>query len=120
MDQRGLRTLQTQTDRYLIFTAALEALVDEEVGAINPDERRTLDEFYAIDDWSRTPALRARQLPTNHGHAVSTREYQSESSSLPLGRSDDWIQTTPAPGWLDKPGAGLEVLSNDGKESLSA
>jgi hypothetical protein len=29
-----------------------------------------------------------RQLPTNHCHAVLTREYQSDSSSLPLGRLD--------------------------------
>ena len=49
---------------------------------------------------SRTRAARARQLPTNHGHAGPTREYQSDSSSLPLGRSDDWVQTRTAPGWL--------------------
>src|SRR5262245_58874517 len=34
-----------------------------------------------------------------------TREYQSDSSSLPLGRSADWIPTACAPGWLHKPGA---------------
>lgn len=55
---------------------------------------------------SLTRAARRRQLPTNHGHAVSTREYQSDSSSLLLGRSAGWIPTTPAPGWLDEPGAG--------------
>jgi hypothetical protein len=35
---------------------------------------------------SRTRAPTARQLPTNHGHAVPIREYQNDSSSLPLGR----------------------------------
>ena len=41
---------------------------------------------------SRTRATRARQLPTNHGHAVPTREYQTDSSSLPLGRSVDGVK----------------------------
>ena len=40
---------------------------------------------------SRTRASRARQLPTDHGHAVLNREYQSDSSWWPLGRSDDRI-----------------------------
>ena len=42
-----------------------------------------------------------------------TREYQSDSSSLPLGRSDDCVQTTPRTRIAYKPGAGLEVLSNN-------
>ena len=43
------------------------------------------------------PACR-KQLPTNHGDAVSTREYQSDSSSLPLGRSADRVkEKRPAP-----------------------
>jgi hypothetical protein len=39
----------------------------------------------------RRRASRARQLATDHGHVVPTREYQNDSSSLPLGRSDDRV-----------------------------
>ena len=38
----------------------------------------------------------------------STREYQSDSSSLPLGRSADWIPTSCTPGWRDTPGVHSE------------
>ena len=48
----------------------------------------------------RTRADSPRQLPTDHDYAVSTREYQSDSSSLPLGRSADRVPTACAPGWL--------------------
>ena len=34
-----------------------------------------------------------------------TREYQSDSSSLLLSRSDDPVSTARAPGWPDRPGA---------------
>lgn len=64
--------------------------------------------FYAIDDFG----LELAQLERDSSRRTMvmrypTREYQSDSSSLSLGRSDDWVPTTPAPGWLDKPGAGL-------------
>jgi hypothetical protein len=42
--------------------------------------------FYAERAPAPTRALSPRQLPTDHDHAVSTREYQSDQSSrqLPL------------------------------------
>jgi hypothetical protein len=37
--------------------------------------------FYAERAPAPTRAFSQRQLPTDHGHAVSTREYQSDQSS---------------------------------------
>ena len=63
--------------------------------------------FYAIDDFGLELALLERgSSRRTMVMRYPTREYQSDSSSLSLGRSDDWVSTTPAPGWLDKPGAG--------------
>ena len=55
---------------------------------------------------------RARQLPTNHCHAVSTREDQSDSSSLPLGRSDPESTNNAPRRMACRPARGSEVLSN--------
>ena len=49
-------------------------------------KRRTLLMFCAERFPNPTRVLSPRQLPTDHDHAVSTREYQSDQSSrLPLG-----------------------------------
>lgn len=49
-------------------------------------KRRTLLMFCAERFQNPTRVLSPRQLPTDHDHAVSTREYQSDQSSrLPLG-----------------------------------
>jgi hypothetical protein len=42
--------------------------------------------FYAERAPAPTRALSPRQLPTDHGHAVPTREYQSDQSSRQLLR----------------------------------
>ena len=42
--------------------------------------------FYAERAPAPTRALSPRQLPTDHGHAVPTREYQSDQSSRKLLR----------------------------------
>ena len=42
--------------------------------------------FYAEPAPAATRALSPRQLPTDHGHAVPTREYQSDQSSRQLLR----------------------------------
>src|SRR5687767_4900427 len=47
-----------------------------------------------------------------------TREYQSDSSSLPLGRSADWSPTACTPGWLDKPGVHLECYRTKNTNEL--
>src|SRR4030095_5537491 len=64
---------------------------------------------------SRIRVPRAKQLPTNHQCAVSTREYQSDSSSLSLGRSDDWFSKTARARMASYAGRGLRLLSNDVK-----
>lgn len=40
--------------------------------------------FYAVRSTDPTRAPSPRQLPTDHDHAVSTREYQSDQSSRQL------------------------------------
>jgi hypothetical protein len=40
--------------------------------------------FYAVRFPNPTRAFSPRQLPTDHDHAVSTREYQSDQSSRKL------------------------------------
>ena len=47
-------------------------------------KRRTLLIFSAERAPAPTRALSPRQLPTDHGHAVSTREYQTDQSSRQL------------------------------------
>lgn len=47
-------------------------------------KRRILLTFYAVRFSDPTRALSPRQLPTDHDHAVSTREYQSDQSSRQL------------------------------------
>jgi len=47
-------------------------------GVLDKENPRT---FYAAGSRSPTRVPSARQLPTDHEHAVSTREYQSDQSS---------------------------------------
>ena len=52
--------------------------------------------FALCDRLSRTRDLSQRQLPTDHDHAVPTREYQTDQSSLTLPRlrlalSSNWL-----------------------------
>jgi hypothetical protein len=44
--------------------------------------------FYAVQVPASTRAFSPRQLPTDHVHAVPTREYQSDQSSRQLLRCD--------------------------------
>src|SRR4051812_48143074 len=53
-------------------------------GSAGATRRRTLLSFYAVRAPAPTRAFSARQLPTDHDHAVSTREYQSDQSSRML------------------------------------
>ena len=64
--------------------ALLDSRADDSAG---PTKRRTLLTFYAERFPNPTRALSPRQLPTDHDHAVPTREYQSDQSSRSrLGR----------------------------------
>jgi hypothetical protein len=58
----------------------------EPVAAEGRSKRRTLLTFYAARPKGPTRATSARQLPTDHDHAVPTREYQSDQSSRMLLR----------------------------------
>src|SRR3954447_4411752 len=53
-------------------------------GSAEATRRRILLNFYAVRFPNPTRALSARQLPTDHDHAVPTREYQSDQSSRML------------------------------------
>src|SRR4051812_4572477 len=53
-------------------------------GSAGATRRRTLLSFYAVRFPNPTRAPSARQLPTDHDHAVPTREYQSDQSSRML------------------------------------
>ena len=58
----------------------------EPVAAQGSTKRRTLLIFCAAWATALTRVLSPRQLPTDHDHAVPTREYQSDQSSrMPLG-----------------------------------
>jgi hypothetical protein len=59
----------------------LDSRADDSAGTT---KRRTLLSFYAVRASAPTRALSPRQLPTDHDHAVSTREYQSDQSSRML------------------------------------
>jgi transposase len=56
----------------------LDSKADDSAG---PTKRRTLLTFYAARAPAPTRASSPRQLPTDHVHAVPTREYQSDQSS---------------------------------------
>src|SRR3954447_4746881 len=53
-------------------------------GSAGATKRRILLRFYAVRFPNPTRAFSARQLPTDHDHAVPTREYQSDQSSRML------------------------------------
>src|SRR5690242_15681510 len=53
-------------------------------GSTGATKRRILLTFYAVRFPNPTREPSARQLPTDHDHAVSTREYQSDQSSRML------------------------------------
>src|SRR5262245_18339913 len=56
-------------------------------GSAGTTKRRTLLCFYAVPAPAATRATSPRQLPTDHDHAVPTREYQiDQSSRMLLGR----------------------------------
>ena len=61
----------------------LDSRADDSAGTT---KRRTLLTFYAERFPNPTRALSPRQLPTDHDHAVPTREYQSDQSSRLLLR----------------------------------
>jgi hypothetical protein len=50
-------------------------------GSAGPTKRRILLTFYAEPAPAATRAFSPRQFPTDHVHAVPTREYQSDQSS---------------------------------------
>ena len=59
----------------------LDSRADDSAGTT---KRRTLLSFYAVRAPAPTRATSPRQLPTDHDHAVPTREYQSDQSSRML------------------------------------
>ena len=59
----------------------LDSRADDSAGTT---KRRTLLSFYAVRVSAPTRAPSPRQLPTDHDHAVPTREYQSDQSSRKL------------------------------------
>jgi hypothetical protein len=59
----------------------LDSRADDSAGTT---KRRTLLSFYAVRTSAPTRASSPRQLPTDHDHAVPTREYQSDQSSRML------------------------------------
>src|SRR5262245_17002787 len=60
-------------------------LVDSRAGgSAGPHEKENPPTFYAVRFPNPTRALSPRQLPTDHDHAVPTREYQSDQSSRML------------------------------------
>jgi hypothetical protein len=59
----------------------LDSRADDSAGTT---KRRILLTFYAERAPAPTRASSPRQLPTDHDHAVSTREYQSDQSSRML------------------------------------
>jgi len=61
----------------------MDGRADDSAGAT---KRRTLLSFYAERFPNPTRASSPRQLPTDHDHAVPTREYQSDQSSRQLLR----------------------------------
>jgi hypothetical protein len=61
----------------------MDGRADDSAGAT---KRRTLAAFYAERFPNPTRASSPRQLPTDHDHAVPTREYQSDQSSRQLLR----------------------------------
>jgi hypothetical protein len=61
----------------------MDGRADDSAG---PTKRRILLTFYAERFPNPTRAFSPRQLPTDHDHAVPTREYQSDQSSRQLLR----------------------------------
>src|SRR5216683_3174983 len=76
---------QFQNAELLVHETAI-ALFDGVFGPLKPGRSRSRREgessSYLCDRLSRTRVPSQRQLPTNQDYAVSTREYQTDQSSL--------------------------------------
>jgi len=64
--------------------------------------------FYLWCEWPAGDRLQLwNRLPDRHVFVLTGSSVNSiDTPPRMLGRSDDWVQTTPAPGWLSTPGAG--------------
>src|ERR1035437_561180 len=78
-DHRNRKAAQTRPSSLREeLDVLLDGRADDSTGAT---KRRTLLSFYAAPTSAPTRASSPRQLPTDHDHAVPTREYQSDQSS---------------------------------------